>query len=499
MYMTKNVYQRNVTYYDGDDITIFHYLIEKAKSVFIENSNYFESLSDDEIKKLKKNNTPVIFASTVSSMKPAFDFSLIRSDMNDRARRRYLIIDADFDAGKEESSQYLYNKIIEVAKEHNTPLIIYPTVSYPEKPRFRAVMFTKNLLGAAEYYQAMSWWYDQLGIFMINKNARADQDVYEVLEGLEKDLVDAADTSNTNIRSNNNAPFFVNFDQLEAIYDNTQEEGLELLEKSLWKEYDKPKLPKRQNFDDHNMLDEYKLSDEFLDKAVHDFAKTDFAKDYNTFWRFLHSVARAEDKKQITPEQVDKILNWVAETGDNNDKELVWKLNNRSQYAIERNRVLSIPSYYKSAAPLCAYPAFRDVLLDDLGYDELATSALANMFSYDLKLDEFDKAETKKPKVRVKLKSKKDKSESVEKTEDKPKAVEKTETVKPKAKLKAKPMAKPKAKPVVNDETEKTEVGAKPKSVVKPKAKPKAKAKAKAKAKVKARPKIKVSINKPKK
>lgn len=491
MYMTKNVYQRNVTYYDGDDITIFHYLIEKAKSVFIENSNYFESLSDDEIKKLKKNNTPVIFASTVSSMKPAFDFSLIRSDMNDRARRRYLIIDADFDAGKEESSQYLYNKIIEVAKEHNTPLIIYPTVSYPEKPRFRAVMFTKNLLGAAEYYQAMSWWYDQLGIFMINKNARADQDVYEVLEGLEKDLVDAADTSNTNIRSNNNAPFFVNFDQLEAIYDNTQAEGLELLEKSLWKEYDKPKLPKRQNFDDHNMLDEYKLSDEFLDKAVHDFAKTDFAKDYNTFWRFLHSVARAEDKKQITPEQVDKILNWVAETGDNNDKELVWKLNNRSQYAIERNRVLSIPSYYKSAAPLCAYPAFRDVLLDDLGYDELATSALANMFSYDLKLDEFDKAETKKPKVRVKLKSKKDKSESVEKTEDKPKAVEKTETVKPKAKLKAKPMAKPKAKPVVNDETEKTEVGAKPKSVVKPKAK--------AKAKVKARPKIKVSINKPKK
>ena len=361
MYMTKIVYQRNDTYYDGDDITIFHYLIEKAKSVFIENSNYFESLSDDEIKKLKKNNTPVIFASTVSSMKPAFDFSLIRSDMNDRARRRYLIIDADFDAGKEESSQYLYNKIIEVAKEHNTPLIIYPTVSYPEKPRFRAVMFTKNLLGAAEYYQAMSWWYDQLGIFMINKNARADQDVYEVLEGLEKDLVDAADTSNTNIRSNNNAPFFVNFDQLEAIYDNTQEEGLELLEKSLWKEYDKPKLPKRQNFDDHNMLDEYKLSDEFLDKAVHDFAKTDFAKDYNTFWRFLHSVARAEDKKQITPEQVDKILNWVAETGDNNDKELVWKLNNRSQYAIERNRVLSIPSYYKSAAPLCPYRAFRDV------------------------------------------------------------------------------------------------------------------------------------------
>ena len=96
----------------------------------------------------------------------------------------------------------------------------------------------------------------------------------------------------------------------------------------------------------------------FLDKAVHDFAKTDFAKDYNTFWRFLHSVARAEDKKQITPEQVDKILNWVAETGDNNDKELVWKLNNRSQYAIERNRVLSIPSYYKKCGTFMCLSSF---------------------------------------------------------------------------------------------------------------------------------------------
>lgn len=498
MYLTKNVYQRNVTFYDGDDITIFHYLLEKAKSVFIENSNYFESLTDDEIKKLKKNNTPVIFASTVSSMKPAFDFSLIRSDMNDRAKRRYLIIDADFDAGKEEPSQYLYNKIIEVAKEHNTPLIIYPTVSYPEKPRFRAVMFTKNLLGAAEYYQAMSWWYDQLGIFMINKNARADQDVYEVLEGLEKDLVDAADTSNTNIRSNNNAPFFVNFDQLDAIYDNTQEEGLELLEKSLWKDYDKPRLPKRQTFSDHNMLDEYELSDEFLDKAVHEFAKTDFAKDYSTFWRFLHSVARAEDQKQITPEQVDKILNWVAETGDDNDKELVWKLNNRTQYAIERNRVLSIPSYYSSAVPLCAYPAFRDVLLDELGYDELATSALAEAFNWEYKPDKFDKAEVKKPRVKIKQKAKPrvaTENQTVDKAEDKSTAVSEVDN-KPKSESK-----------VTDDKVEiKSEVTVdkaddKPKSVVKPKAKQKTvvKPKAKPKAKVKAKPKIKISINKPKK
>lgn len=410
MYLTKNVYQRNVTYYDGDDLEIFHYLLEKAKSVFIENSHYFETLSDEELSKLKKNETPVIFASTVASMKPEFDFSMIRADMNDRAKRRYLIIDADFDAGQEESSTYLYDKMIEVANEFKTPLIIYPTISYPKKPRFRAVMFTKTLLGEAEYYQAMTWWYNQLGILDVNKNKTADKDLYDVLEGLDKDLVDAADTSNKNIRSNNNAPFFTNFEQLDFIYDTTQDETLERLDRSLWQKFDKPALKKKINFDVYNPLDDYKLSDEFLDKAVHEFAKTAFAQDYSTFWRFLHSVARAEDKGQITSEQVDKVLTWVAETGDDNDKEFVWKLNNKAQYRIERDRVLAIPSYYKSARPLCSYPAFRDLLLEDLNFDDTAVAQFNKLFEFDDSISHFDKAEDRKFKGTVKVNSKKGKT-----------------------------------------------------------------------------------------
>ena len=82
-----------------------------------------------------------------------------------------------------------------------------------------------------------------------------------------------------------------------------------------------------------------------------------------------------------------------------NDKELVWKLNNRSQYAIERKScVVDSFLFIKVRHLYVPIQLFVIVLLDDLGYDELATSALANMFSYDLKLDEFDKAETKKPK-----------------------------------------------------------------------------------------------------
>ena len=64
--------------------------------------------------------------------------------MNERARNRYLIIDADYDVGEEDKSQELYDKLIALAKKHNTKLVIYPTISYPTKPRFRAVLFTKK-------------------------------------------------------------------------------------------------------------------------------------------------------------------------------------------------------------------------------------------------------------------------------------------------------------------------------------------------------------------
>ena len=457
MYLTKNVYQRNVTYYDGDDLEIFHYLLEKAKSVFIENSHYFETLSDEELSKLKKNETPVIFASTVASMKPAFDFSMIRADMNDRAKRRYLMIDADFDAGQEESSNYLYDKMIEVAKEYNTPLIIYPTISYPKKPRFRAVMFTKTLLGEAEYYQAMTWWYNQLGILDVNKNKTVDKELYEVLEGLDKELVDAADTSNKNIRSNNNAPFFTNFEQLDFIYDTTQDETLERLDRSLWQKFDKPALKKKINFDTYNPLDDYKLSDEFLDKAVHEFAKTAFAQDYSTFWRFLHSVARAEDKGQITTEQVDKVLTWVAETGENNDKEFVWKLNNKAQYRIERDRVLSLSSYYKSARPLCSYPAFRDLLLEDLNFDDTAVAQFNKLFEFDGSINQFDKAEERKFKGSVKVNSKKNKTVVAKKVTTK--SVVEDEPVKKEADKSSVVTKKITTKSVIDNEVTKKEAG----------------------------------------
>lgn len=399
MYITKNIYQRYVNYFDGKDIDIIHYMVEKAKSNYLDNKEKFDNLSDEDISNIKKNNTPVIFASTVSS-RDNNDFALIRSDMNSRAIRKYLIIDADFDETKEYYSNYLYNKIIEVAKEYNTPVIIYPTISFPSKPRFRAIMFTKQALNEKSYYQAMSWWYDKLDIIQTKSSLNPDLGITrEILEELDDDLIReislASDTSNLNIHSNNNAPIFINEEQLDFIYDTSQDKNLELLDKSLWKDYKKPKIPTAKTYGMINALDEIKLSDEQLKKATLDLAKTDMAKDYNTFWRILHSMARAEITGQVSHEQIKNMLEWIAETGDAEEKVLEWKINNYKQYNIELQRVSNNNLCMKRAKPLISYPSFKNIVINDMKNDELEISKNSNLKNTTDKIS--------KPKVSKKI------------------------------------------------------------------------------------------------
>lgn len=409
MYITKNIYQRYVTYFDGKDIDIIHYMVEKAKSNYLENKEKFDNLTDEEISNIKKNNTPVIFASTVSS-KDSNDFALIRSDMNSRAIRKYLIIDADFDENKEYYSNYLYNKIIEVAKEYNTPVIIYPTISYPNKPRFRAIMFTKHALNEKSYYQAMSWWYEKLEIMQTKSSLNPDLSITrEILEDLDDDLIReislASDTSNLNIHSNNNAPVFINSEQLDFIYDTSQDKNLELLDKSLWKDYKKPSIPTTKTYGMKNALDEIKLNDEILKEATLELAKTDMAKDYNTFWRILHSIARAETTEQISHEQAQNMLEWIAETGDSDEKVLEWKLNNSKQYAIELQRVSTNNLCMKRAKPLVSYPMFKNKILSDMTCEEIKSS---DSESYvDPKINLSDKP---KPRAAIRIKGIKSKN-----------------------------------------------------------------------------------------
>ena len=45
-------------------------------------------------------------------------------------------------------------KLIKFAENYNTPIVIYPTISFPEKPRFRVVFFVKRQLNEKNYFKA---------------------------------------------------------------------------------------------------------------------------------------------------------------------------------------------------------------------------------------------------------------------------------------------------------------------------------------------------------
>lgn len=362
MYLGENVYQKYVTYYDLPDMELFHQLLTIAKDTYYNNQEYFEELSNDEIAELKKNKTPVLFASTVTSYKND-DYKLLRPDMNDRAKRRYLIIDADFAAGQDNESNKLWADIESVATKHKTPLVIYPTASYPDKPRFRAVMFAEKLMNESQYYQAMSWWYNELGI--LDFDGIRDPLVMEALSSEEQITLEALDLSNKRIRSNNNAPFFINEDQIENIVDTTQDESLKPLDNKLWANEPKPDLPKKVTYGKKSEYDTIKFTDKVLKEGCHRLAQTEFAKNYETFWRFLHSVARAEINGQLTTDQVLKVLDWIAECG-NEEKEVSWKLNNHNQYKSEYTRVATRDNYLKSAKPLAKYKEFADLISEHM-------------------------------------------------------------------------------------------------------------------------------------
>lgn len=312
LYISKNLYDKYVTYVDVPDDVFFHNIINYAKEVF--ESGKLENVDIEEI---KSKYTPVIYVSTLSK-RTGDDDLLTRKSMNERARNRYLIIDADYDVGEEDKSQELYDKLIALAKKHNTKLVVYPTISYPTKPRFRAVLFTKKVMNDASYHQAMNWLYDQLGL-------------------------EATDKGDFDIRSNNNAPIFVNEAQIKRIYDNTQEEGLEPLDNHLFKPYPKPKSRKafKKDFVALTKYDEGKVSRFQLMMGIQKLVKNPDMQDYNTFWPVVYSLAKAELLEQISEKDAFDALEELAKAAPDQYTRTRWSIGNRQKYISARASLMA--------------------------------------------------------------------------------------------------------------------------------------------------------------
>lgn len=324
MYVTSSIYDTFARFVDLDDRSFFTQALSIAKD------NYLKLVEEDRSK--IKQHTPVCFISTLSGKKDSENFASRKLLNTDRARRKFLMIDADFSEGEEERSERLQEKLKELATNYRTPLMIYPTVSYPEKPRFRAVLLVKRGLTPQKYWSAMTWLYRELETSVLDK-------------------------SDLRISANRNLPVFCNDEQVEKIYSTFEDMSLKELDNSLWKDIESPKknqLTKDQLEDLSNVAyDEDKLID-----GAKEISKKEIVKSYETFWQIAASLAAGVILEQIEEDLAFEILDMLAEVGENPSQVSKWQSGNRELYQQFKSQYSEIPENIAKARPLHTYTEF---------------------------------------------------------------------------------------------------------------------------------------------
>lgn len=334
MYVTSNYYQKDARYIDMSDLDFFHYSLKLAEDQLKKRLDEKGSFTKEEIDEAKMQEVPVMYATTVSKKQPDEVF-LARKQISPRARNRHLIIDADFDKGEENEAENFKRNCVALSNEYQTPIVIYPTPSYPDKPRFRVIFFVKRVLSEATYYQAMTWLYEELN-------------------------TEPNDKSDLHIKSSNNAPSFFNEAQLAGVIDTTQEKDLQPLDNSLWRDFDKPKYRKssshKSKYDIISITnDELVIGSTLIAPMIGD--------DYDFFWKFASSVYRAEHFEQIDQEQAENVMKIIASgiTNQNRIKEV--ELENMAYYRELRGRLINDEVSTMKARPLLSYDEIKSTIL----------------------------------------------------------------------------------------------------------------------------------------
>lgn len=329
MYVAKNIYDKDVTYIGMSDPDTIHQALEMAKEKFEQIKN--EELDNDQVEKMKRNNSPVMYCSTVTKFNKENDLVVQKKEIFERMTQRFLVIDADFDHGEETESDTLRFKCIQLAQKFNTKLVIYPTTSYPYKPRFRAIFFAKRTMNQNAYYKAMTWLFEQLNYT-------------------------ATDPNDFRIR-NTNLPLFTNENQLEAIYDNTQDKVKGLLDNSMWSGYAGKPKPKKHYFEP-SPLDKIVFDTETATQLVDSYLASGQADSYTTFWMFIHSLVRASYFEQMSDNIIDLVLEKVAEAADDEMQKQRWAASNKSLYSKTKQTLLADEDKLLASKPIVSY--FKD-------------------------------------------------------------------------------------------------------------------------------------------
>lgn len=330
MFIGNNLYARYARYLDLPDREFFTTCLDTAK----------RHLTPD----MSKDDAPIVFCSSLSAQKPE-EGIVTRRTVHDtqRVKRRFLMIDADFDAGQEDESDRLRNAIMRFGAEQKTPVMIYPSFSFPHKPRFRAVFLVSRLLDERRHHQAMQWVYEQLG-------------------------TTSTDESDLRITTNRNLPVFRDDEMAQACYSTFEDEQLQPLDHRLF--FDRSDLlpPKRrtpapvQRFAD----DEITYDADKLDQVAEQLMRREKTGSYEGTWYLIASAAFDVYESRLDYDDAVRLVEGFADkAAPDASTAQRWAAGNRELLDKHLRRYQEDADQRARARPLYAYAQARHVLIDD--------------------------------------------------------------------------------------------------------------------------------------
>lgn len=317
--------------------------IQVDPNEFLFNWNNPNPLSQDQelkVKKVKQSANNFIFATAFGDIQnPQTPQRMPRkTSENGGILRQFIALDYDLETLDEakELSQNFHSLLIQ-QQEANAAM--YPSISFPWKPRFRVVIDTKQWLDKSTYSQAVEHLIEYLG-------------------------VNTHDEGNTVLAHPLNSPLYLHETSEKFVMFQTSKEPLDLKDIGFDPDQVKPayksKRATRRNAisksggnveDEDEPIAPYR-SDQII-QAVDTFLASDEARDqlekYDYFWRFVESLADAYMRELVDKDFIDYTLKAVA-LGDNK-----WEEDNYNVFEAQLNKLETSPDKRQLVRPLSTY------------------------------------------------------------------------------------------------------------------------------------------------
>lgn len=334
MYVSKSLYDKRAREVALDDRQFFSLALSHA--VKLAEKAELEGQSIDS--KLLKESTPIIHCSSMSPREEG-DEELSRTDVHSaRARRKFLIADMDFNEGEEMLSDLAWEKAKALGERLQTPVMTYPTASWPKKPRWRLVMLSKRGLSKEAYWKAMTWLYAELGM-------------------------EPTDRSDLNMSMNRNLPAFLNEEQAHSklAFSTFDDESLQPLDTKLWSGV---KSPKKRTAPKHaSQAASAAGIDVDIDALIsgcEELGRQKICASYDTYWRVSMSFAAAVAQGLISGSDGAACVRALASGAPDSFKKAQWEAGNEMMLARHLSELAEKGSEAMAMArPLQTYTELR--------------------------------------------------------------------------------------------------------------------------------------------